>query len=344
MRRLGRSVFTPPISLPVACARSPAVHFLLIGAVLFGLDRSRPMPPPADAPAPVRKPIVITAAQIETIRTGFIQRTGVPPSPADEAALIDAAVEEELLYREALARGLDRGDRSIRWRLAQKMRFLSDDPTRDVADLHRRALELGLDRDDVVIRRLLIQKMRLVATLGVKSEELSDAELQNYLRRHADRFRQPGTVSLSHVFFSAEKRGEAVADAARALLQRLRSQSVSVDAARRLGDAFPLGHHFDAHSQHQLAKMLGGDFARAAMALTPGQWSEPVRSAYGVHLVWVHASTPPRLPALAAVRGQVTQALLAERRAKRLAETLQRLRTQYGVRVERTAAAPSGNA
>lgn len=341
MHRQARTFSDALSMLPAACLRAPTVHFLLIGAVLFGIDSWRPGRPFVEPPQPLREPVVITAARIEEIRSEFAVRTGISPSPADETALIEAAIEEELLYREAIALGLDRGDRSVRWRLIQKMQFLMDDATQDT-DLYGRAVELGLDRDDPVIRRLLIQKMRLLATLSVNAEEPTDAELQTYLEAHPDRFLQPATLDMSHVFLSAQKRGTGVGDAARALLQQLRSQSPGITEAPRLGDPFPLGHQFRGHSQHQLTKIFGGDFARAAMELTPRSWSEPLRSPYGLHLVWVDSKAPARLPALTAVRRQVKQALHAQRRAERLTETLQRLRKEYGVRIETTDAL-SGN-
>src|SRR5207249_154686 len=68
-----------------------------------------------------------------------------------------------LLFREALARGLDRNDRSVRNWLVEQMRVLSDDTMDDAERLYVRARKLGLDRTDVVVRRILVQKMRLLA-------------------------------------------------------------------------------------------------------------------------------------------------------------------------------------
>ena len=40
--------------------------------------------------------------------------------------LVDARVREEILYREALTLGLERGDAIVKRRLAQKMEFLAE--------------------------------------------------------------------------------------------------------------------------------------------------------------------------------------------------------------------------
>jgi parvulin-like peptidyl-prolyl isomerase len=311
--------------------RAPALHFVVIGIALFALGTRR-----IENSAPVRAPIVINAAQIEAIRADFTRRTGLPPTHADETVMIENAIEEELLYQEALIRGLDRGDRSIRWRLIQKMHFLDngDDGTeRSEADLYQEAIELGLDRDDIVIRRMLTQKMRLLAKRAA-TDELTDAELRDYLERHRDRYVQPARVTLTHVFVSAEKHKDRVDREAQRILEHLRSGPIPPEQARTVGDVFPLGHHLRSNSQHQLAKMFGPEFAAAAMTLDGGRWHGPVRSAYGLHLVWISDSTPAATPDLEAVRRQVDRALRAERQEERLQATIRELRDIYDVRIE----------
>jgi hypothetical protein len=314
-------------------AGAPLLHFVLLGGALFALDARRPPAGVGDAPA-ARQPVVITAAQVEQLRDDYARETGRAPSREEEAALIDGAVEEELLYRAALARGLDRGDRSIRWRLTEKMRFLGDDAEGEGEQLYRRALDLGLDRDDAIIRRILVEKMRLLAGLEAGVDEPSEAELQEYLDRHRDRYVEPARVSFWHVFLSAERRGAGLEAAARELRADLETRPTSPEHAVERGDTFMLGAHVRAASAQQVAKLFGSGFAGAVLQFEAGRWSQPVRSAYGLHLVWVEAREPARTAPLDAVRTQVLRALRAERRAARLAEFLARLHRQYEVRVD----------
>lgn len=307
------------------------------------------LPPAPVARRPVARPsIVITAPQIEELRADFARQTGSLPGPAQEAALIDDAIDDELLYQEARARGLDRGDRSIRFRLIEKMHFLKQDTEADMdADpdvdddaLYREALEIGLDRDDAVIRRILTKKMRLLAGRWAAAGDPSEEELQEYFRAHRDRYRQPRRVSLSHVFLRRD-RPRAVPDAdARRLLGELQSAALGADGAIGRGDVFALGHHFRSKSQHDLQKIFGADFAAAVIAASPGAWIGPVRSPYGVHLVWIGDVEPERVADLASVRKQVEQTLRTERREAGVRRTLEELRQQYEVRVEAATAAP----
>jgi hypothetical protein len=312
--------------------RAPLLHFVLVGGGLFALDAWRGGRTDLAAARPA---IVVTAAQIAELREEHRRQTGAPPSPDEEAALVARAVDEELLYREALARGLDRGDRSIRWRLAEKMRFLGDGAeTPDPGDLYRRALALGLDRDDAIVRRILVEKMRLLADLASPAADATDAELRDYLERHREQYLEPARVSFRHVFLSAERRGARLAADARALREDLGARPAAPAQAIVRGDPFPLAVHVRSASAQQVAKLFGSGFAEAVERLQPGSWSGPIASAFGLHLVWVESREPAALAPLEAVRSQIAAGLRAERQKERVAELLTRLRRQYEVQVE----------
>ena len=50
-----------------------------------------------------------------------------PPTPDEMRRLVESKVREEILYREALALGLDQGDTIVKRRMVQKMEFLAED-------------------------------------------------------------------------------------------------------------------------------------------------------------------------------------------------------------------------
>ena len=145
--------------LPRAGFGAPLLHFVIIGAALFGGHALRARAAPRSVNGE-RAPIVISAERIRVMQADFVQRGGTTPTAEQATALIEQTIEEELLYREARALALDFGDRSVHRRLLEKMRVVSDQPGRSQEELVREARTLGLD-DDAVIRRLLIEKMRL---------------------------------------------------------------------------------------------------------------------------------------------------------------------------------------
>ena len=104
-------------------AREPLLHFLILGAALFGLAWL------LEDGADQTSEIVVDAAQIERLAEDFRRTWQRPPTRAELEGLIEDHVREEVFYREALALGLDRNDPAIRRRLRQKMEFLNADLT-----------------------------------------------------------------------------------------------------------------------------------------------------------------------------------------------------------------------
>jgi parvulin-like peptidyl-prolyl isomerase len=64
------------------------------------------------------------------------------------------------------------------------------------------------------------------------------------------------------------------------------------------------------------------------------EWSGPVASGFGVHLVRVNAIQPARSPALADVREAVAREWESERRQQAHAAALAKLRQQYQVEIQ----------
>jgi hypothetical protein len=266
----------------------PIAHFALLGALLFGLTR--------------------------WLAGG---------SPAVLPPRLDDGLEEEVLYRAALARGLDRDDPVVQARLLQDARFL-DPAAGDDAVLYRDAIDLGLAQGDLVVRRRLVERMQRLLQDPALTDEPSDAELQAFLDAHADRFAAPARVRLAQVFLSRQRRGAGLESDAQRLLERL----APADAARAaaLGDPLPLPAELPSASTQDLAALFGARFAAAVAELEPGRWQGPLTSPYGLHLVWVYERVGARQPPLVAVRGQVRAALRDERAAAALRDGVRRLR------------------
>ena len=232
--------------------RDPFVVFLAIGAALFAIERLRP--------AAADRTVVIDEAAVERLQSLWLAQSSRLPTRRELQALIDDAVREEVLYREAIQMGLDRDDTIVRRRLAQKMGFLLDDTARSL--------------------------------------EPDESALRQYHREHADRYREPARWTFRHIYFSVDRRGaeEATADA-EALLEQLRSAASSPGPWRSLGDPFMLQREYAARSRRDLTELFGSRFAEQLQALTPQQrqsqaWLGPMRSALGVHLVQIERWQP----------------------------------------------------
>lgn len=312
-------------------ARSPALHFVALGAVLFLLQTLLDGAGTAPSEPAVTPEIVLDAEDVAQIVERWRQETGALPDATTRARLVEDAIEEEILVREAMAAGLPRRERVVRERLVQLAEFL-EASGQDAGDLEARARGLGLERTDPVIRRHLAQTMRLLLSRAQPSDVPDDAELEEYLAAHAETYRLPATLRLTHVHL-ADAGPEGEREAA-GILARLRAGEANIERAPDLGDPFASGGHLGPASEARLRALLGEDLVAALSGLPVGAWSEPLRSAYGWHLVWIHEREPARLPELDAVRSRLIHQLLRERRRERLAQGLERLARRYEIRVE----------
>lgn len=89
--------------------------FLAVGLGLFALHRA--VAPDPDAP------LRVDLARVEAARAGLTARLGRPPDPAELAAALGDALDDDRMVREALRLGLDRDDPIVRRRLIQKLRL-----------------------------------------------------------------------------------------------------------------------------------------------------------------------------------------------------------------------------
>lgn len=100
--------------------REPLFHFILIGAVLFGVDSL--IAGQADDPNRIELDAQVDA---EAQRM-FESARGHKPNAAELKALRQVWLDNEVLYREGLALGLDRGDTTIRERVIFKALSMVD--------------------------------------------------------------------------------------------------------------------------------------------------------------------------------------------------------------------------
>lgn len=129
------------------------ILFIGVGALLFVLDGWR------GAGLAEDEQIVITPARIGLLEQALQQRYGRRASQAELNAELQAYIDEELLYREALRLGLHQSDEVVRRRLAQSMAFIIEGR----ADLERpgeedlQAVYEGLEPASTALTRVSFQ-------------------------------------------------------------------------------------------------------------------------------------------------------------------------------------------
>lgn len=156
--RLARSVFGRWL-------REPLLHFVVAGVALFAIYGGLHGPSENEE----SRRIEITADDLRRIEISWLARWQRQPTAEEIRGLIEDQVREEILYREALALGLEKDDTIIKRRLAQKMDFLAED----------------------------------VAAL----REPAPGEVEAWFAKNQERFAPPPLATFRHLFFSTDKRG-----------------------------------------------------------------------------------------------------------------------------------------
>jgi hypothetical protein len=114
---------TRPSGLAVSAAarllwREPLLHFVVLGALIFGIDAVLHPQQKDD------RVVVVTKAMRQSFIDNFDEDKSRVPSDDELAKMIESWVASEILYREGKALGVDRGDDMIRDRVAFKLQLL----------------------------------------------------------------------------------------------------------------------------------------------------------------------------------------------------------------------------
>jgi hypothetical protein len=271
--------------------KDPLLHFLVLGAGLFfmysAIDRS-------DDAANQR----IVVDQYRGLRLAEqFQRTWMrPPTHQELMNMAEEFVKEEILYREALA--------------------------------------LGLDKDDLVIRRRLRQKMEFISSDLVEPKAPSETELHAYLDANREKFRLPDRYSLEQVYLNPNNDSSDVLQKAEFLLTSLNaSHGLSFDLTS-IGDFTLLPHQVESLTGPEVANIFGKAFAKYIEDAPVGQWSGPYESNFGVHLVRILNRELGQIPAMADIRRLIEREWYAEYRQAANDAYYRELRSSYDIEIQ----------
>lgn len=278
--------------------KEPLIQFLLIGACIYGAYGLFAPPEESDLDTTV----VVDANRINGFVAQWSSRWNRPPTREELDGLINSYIREEILFRQAVAMGLDEDDPVTRRRMAQRLEFLTSDLAKVV--------------------------------------EPNEAELEQYLQDNIDQFRAPDLISFVQVFFDPDARGDNTLEDANEALTELKAAGAPDPENVQAGDNFMLPGYFESATELEVRKRLGGGFTESLMELEPGVWHAPVLSGFGVHLVYVFDKIQAPTPVLADVRPQVLDAWQREQVDTFNKKFYEGLKDRYTVIVEDDGLAP----
>jgi hypothetical protein len=269
--------------------REPLLHFLVLGALLFAAysvaNRGRAIESP--------KQIQLTLDDLSQMVVLFQSQWRREPTPDELARLVENRVQEEVLYREALA--------------------------------------LGLDKDDTIVKRRMAQKMQFLAEDVASAREPSSAELESWYASHSDLFALPERIGFRHLYCAPDRRGERAHEDAAGALAKLGAEPEDSKLAASLAERFMFPDSYRDRAPDSLSKEFGPRFAQEVVKLTPGSWQGPIESGYGWHLVFVDTVVPGRVPAFDEIEPDVKTAWLADQKELAWRKAYDEMRAKYTV-------------
>lgn len=242
-----------------------------------------------------------------------------PNRASDDVIVIDETVTADLIRQYSSAWGRPPND--------DEMRALLDAYIEEEL-YYRKGLALGLAENDPVIKRRMRQKVSVIAEQsggGGKDGET----LESWFAAHRDDYRQPPQLAFEQVYFDPGKYGDQLDAIIGAALRRLKDGG----GANNIGDISLLPVKTKLETADLIARDFGEQFAGAIADLPVGQWSGPVQSGLGLHLVKITERVPGSPAQLDDVRATVERDYESASRKRKAAAYTAELLREYKVKL-----------
>ncbi|MFL2707362.1 MAG: peptidyl-prolyl cis-trans isomerase [Gammaproteobacteria bacterium] len=229
------------------------------------------------------KEIYISDQEILSLVSAWKSRVGRNPTDDEIFRIIDSYIDEEILYREALLLGLDKEDRIIKRRLAQKISFLKEEsipniPTKD--------------------------------------------EILKYYDDNKGEYFVDKTFTFTHLFFSSENNSEERA---------VNSYKDIIKGFDVNADPFFLGKNFTNKTLTNINSDFGKNFGDYFQNIAINEWSEPIESPFGHHLVYVFNKNDGYYPDITKIYKKVEMDLLQDKRDQAVKKFIDEIKSEYKV-------------
>ena len=242
-------------------------------------------------------------------------------APAQHAKLTEEYVREEVMYRQAIALGLDNNNYNERRRLIRQFEYLNEG-------------------------------------FIYKSLKVDEEALAAHLEANQDRYSVPAQVTFTHVYFSGDRTsskgsspvsfssdgasagasagdsGAAPQSMAIAELAYLNNVNLPFHHASSRGDHFLYHRNYINKNKDHVASHFGPSFAASVFAVDQAQanWLGPFQSELGYHLVRLSSKREAHVPPLSNIRAKVLDDLTRIRVKQQLGLLYEEVRRHYEIR------------
>jgi parvulin-like peptidyl-prolyl isomerase len=305
--------------------RMPLRSMLFAGLLILGVSRILTSPLPT---------LIIDAELIERRIATWSAQMEQTPDDDQLSLIIKQATREQVLLKEAFNRNLQDLPQ-VKRRIEQltNIAMQSEYKESDLKDLMiiKEFREQAL-RADPVIHNFLRNSMILILEKALPPISISESDIAEYYRTHQLEFTYPERRSIKHVYIAKSVTDNATEISN--LREQLINLTIDYPNALEASDRFYGAKFLAPKTYDEIAGIFGNQFAETTWKLPQRQWSQPVSSAFGEHLVWVEGILPLKQLSLEESSNEINAKLVDQKRNSLLHDATTQLIDSYQVIIE----------
>lgn len=256
----------------------------------------------------------ITSYQVDAFIRANVR--GADPetvSAEDRKKVLDLLINDMIVDLESAKFGVGASNDEVNAYIEQIKKSNNLDDEKLLAALEQQGMTLETYRAQV---KKEIQRSQLLARNVRSQVNVTPEEVQKYYDEHKAQFSDAEAVTVRHIFFAipqetdGEKAGQILTEKAKRAYSRLQGGESFESVARSMSEG-P-----DASQGGMLGKLKRGEMRpeleQIAFSLREGQFSQPVQSPFGLHILYVEQRHAGTAVPLETVQDQIRERLYAQ--------------------------------
>lgn len=191
--------------------------------------------------------------------------------------------------------------------------------------LYREAIKLGLDKNDIIIKRRLAQKIGFLRQESDSSLP-SNQQVRDFYNLNKDKYFVEKRITFSHIYFSSNETEQEDAKKALILIESGSSET-------EFGEPFLLGKNFSSKTISEIERSFGKRFSEDIQTIITKQWTGPITSEYGSHLIFLNSISDSFTPSLDEIKNLIINDVILENQNNSAKEYLKQLRNKYQIEI-----------
>ncbi|WP_224489238.1 peptidyl-prolyl cis-trans isomerase [Robertkochia flava] len=193
--------------------------------------------------------------------------------------------------------------------------------------VYREALNQEMDRNNATVKRALISQMDMLAEGQGSERDITEEDIKAYYDLRKEQFIAPALLKFHQVYLKDEKDSTRLTE----LSSAWNRENLSPQEGMEMASPSLLPPRMNLQTTDAIDREFGNGFAASLMELPVGQWSGPVRSGFGLHLIYLDSLVPAEPLPLDKVKNEIANMLQYEEKQAAKEQFYTELLQQYEV-------------